>query len=320
MRKIILLTAYLFSFWGLTAQTENWNLDFEEWVDSTLVNDSITFTWNAMALIENPYYGGIKNWAQLGTWGSTHRTTDAISGQYAVVVHQWYGGVAGDIQLGSCHPGYMWNKKYCKNAISQRIDKISGYYKFLPDKGGDTSIAKCQIILWKTDTVTGVLDTLFIKEYFFAPVSVYTHFEIPITYPNPLIVPDSFNISFRTHNQLAGGGLGPYVCNGIKNYCNYLYLDGLKVSTISSTKDELDEYHNVNVYPNPCSGFFYLEGFSFTDTSVMYMYNVFGERVKTQTIDNESQKIDVSNLDPGFYFIVVDFGSGFLVHRKILIE
>lgn len=314
MKQYLLIFIALVLSWQAKSQNEYLNLGFEEWVDSTLVEDSLTFTWNAMATIENPYRGSAVNWTSLGP---LYRTSDAYTGQYAAMVHQWYAGVAGDLQLGICEAGTMWNKNYCKNATSKNIHEISGYYKFWPDT--DSSIAQCQIIIWKVDSINGGFDTLYSKIHYFEPATEYTYFNIPIEYQDSVVKADSFNISFRTHNLFAGGIFGPYSCKGLKSYCNYLFLDDINIKTILSSVNNQNK-NDMTVYPNPCKAYFNFRCSLFSNDMKIIIYNVLGERLIEQRLSQYLQEVDVSILESGCYFIVVEDDSKILSRQKIIIE
>lgn len=98
MRILLFLFGFLNFNQMPSAQTEDWNLNFEEWIDSTLAPADHLF--NGMDFnIELPYNGDLKGWTGLS---GMLRTNDAIEGNYAVVVHRWYNYVDGLLALGNC--------------------------------------------------------------------------------------------------------------------------------------------------------------------------------------------------------------------------
>jgi hypothetical protein len=287
MTRFIIICFFIVSNFSLKAQIETFNLDFEEWIDSTMHSDSINFANYSDIYIENPFSGQLKNWENRGI--SLKRTTDATSGLYAALIHQWYSFVPGEVQMGNCNIGTSWHRKYCKNYLNERVEKVSGHYKYIPDT--DTSIAKCQIILWKKSAILGVLDTLYNIDYFFAPSSEYTYFEIPIIYQDSVTIPDSLHISFRTHNKFKGGIQGPIICTGNKVYCNFLFIDDLKIS-IASTKvqEPIFDGQKLSVYPNPCSQYFSLKSIGDLENVKINIYNIFGKNVKVIEQSSSAQK------------------------------
>jgi hypothetical protein len=64
---------------------------------------------------------------------------------------------------------------------------------------------------------------------------------------------------------------------------------------------EANELQQIRVYPNPVSDFIYLDGIE--ETKSINIYSVNGQLIKS--IERIDQKIDVSDLKDGLYFISV---------------
>ncbi len=85
---------------------------------------------------------------------------------------------------------------------------------------------------------------------------------------------------------------------------------GVGVSEVSNSK--------FNLYPNPASESFTLEGLAGLDVSEVAIMNAAGKVISAQSdITSESIDMNVSNLEGGVYFVRITFGSSVEVVRFI---
>ncbi len=309
----LLLFISLVSSTIVQAQTDSLNLDFEEWVDSTLVNDSILFTLTEVHKIIDPYKGyynnSLKNWSAQGPF---YRTSDAVNGNYAAVISQWYSNVAGDLQIGTCNAGTMWHKKYCKNNLPIRPNTISGTYKFISE---DSASAYATIICYRNNNGTGQLDTIAHTVFYFEPTNVYQPFTIPLSYIDTVSQMDSIHISFRTHNKFLGGILGPRLCADFFPLCNFLYLDNIKLNYQTSITDNIDNNLKVSIYPNPVKDNARVDINYTSPLSKMRLYTSTSRLLAEYT---QTQEIHLESLQSGLYFLQFLFDDGYTYHHVLV--
>ena len=72
---------------------------------------------------------------------------------------------------------------------------------------------------------------------------------------------------------------------------------------------------SINVFPNPASDVVYLK----SDESItsVKVFNYTGQVVMNKSIDNRSYKLDVSQLQDGIYFLIMEIGEK-SVSRQII--
>ena len=102
-----------------------------------------------------------------------------------------------------------------------------------------------------------------------------------------------------------GGGLAVYKKDGLV----------LEVNSPSKFKNTI-----FNIYPNPSNGIFTIES-SFKEISSLKVFDIQGKLIKEiPTISNNTNniKIDLSNLDKGIYFVIINSGSNYY-SRKVMV-
>ena len=101
-------------------------------------------------------------------------------------------------------------------------------------------------------------------------------------------------LSFRSTESGFGGKSkgGVYNIKSINFYAQSLSLDS--VNTLKK----------MSVYPNPVDDFIIIGNVNINDS--VTIFNVMGQHVKAFTIQNENQQLDVSTLNAGIYFALVN--------------
>jgi len=67
---------------------------------------------------------------------------------------------------------------------------------------------------------------------------------------------------------------------------------------------------NIKVFPNPASGVLYLQMNNGVDASQARIYNSQSQLLKTFTLENQTQSLDILDLPAGFYFLNVQTNKG----------
>lgn len=292
MKKIILFMVAVLATGAAWAQLPDYNLDFEYWDASSLESDAQVFAdYPAMHQVTYPHRGNLAyGWvAPVKLW----RTTDAYSGQYALVINRWYNGARIWALMGNC-PHHAYNDS-CLLSTTQKIYGLSGYYKYYND---NTSRGKAKLTMttYKLDTVSGHLLILSKDSLIFTPQGNYTKFDLNTNYTDTAIIPDSFAIRFDI--------TGPYSGNP---YSDFLYLDALHiinspVSTAGNATNKENE-QKWHIYPNPTNTVLHIEHPSIQDCTLL-MYDASGKRVM-EINWHQATQIDISKVPNGIYQIKI---------------
>lgn len=257
--------------------------------------------------MEHPYKGALENWSGLGL--GIHRTTDAHSGNYAVLIHQWYSLIAGMLQMGECKIHSMWDEKRCKNKVNIPIAKLTGRYKFLPDT--DSSYAECQVLFWRINSQQGQLDTALWIRYQFQPVQTYSYFEVPLDPEGAIGVPDSISILFVARNKAAGPHQGPIICSALNSMCNFLYLDDLQFLPPETGIKEAGKVTPWKIYPNPASNRLFLEDLDSENIDSIMIFDLLGKMLMKVPAENlNTGFICLPELLPGCYLLTIIWKNG----------
>jgi hypothetical protein len=103
----------------------------------------------------------------------------------------------------------------------------------------------------------------------------------------------------------------------------YYFVDEICVSTDSLTcnpPDEINEnkFNVLKIFPNPASDEINIDISESYKNSNVIIYNVLGEKIKEYIVQPMANKIDISNLYQGVYFIQINFNNKTLI-KKIVI-
>ena len=82
--------------------------------------------------------------------------------------------------------------------------------------------------------------------------------------------------------------------------------------------NEFSEMEVVSVYPNPAVDQINIYNNDLLPTQVE-MFNVLGEKIRSVTVEKGNNKMDVSDLNEGMYFLTFDRNSGFRKSKRIII-
>ncbi len=321
MKKITLLLCISMVPFLLKAQ--DYNLGFEVWspdLDVSTVTADPAFPGCYSWMLGNAIGTG-GNLAQdsiLPKWSAIPfgiiRTNDAHSGNYAAIVHMWYNGAAGLLALGSSSENLY--SDIPKVHLEHRIHGISGFYKYKVDSfvTNDTyrKAAIFNIVTYKKNPVSGVLDLLSHDSLQFERSGIYREFYLPVTYADTSIVPDSVSIWFGSK----GYNSGITSCM----LAHFLYLDDLQFHFQPyslSFNDPVDLKGSFRIYPNPAKGKLNLEYKHDLQIQSIQLADLPGKNVRT--FGKEEKLLSVEGLASGIYFLKINAKEG-SVTEKIVIE
>ncbi len=293
MRYTIIFILCLSSTISYAQETPDYNLDFEQWEDSTmqvlkLFNDADTF-------IENGKQGILEGWGKYG--GFTVRTTDAFNGDYAIVLYDWYGINRDYVSLGENGDPNPSGCGNCGTSISFRPESISFAYKGILTPSfskSDTVTGKIMVYLTKYDSLSGHRDTIGIGKINLLPTSdKYKTYKIPFQYSSQQ-TPDSIILLVS---------LNEYFNHCI--ICALMFFDNFEFHRKGTSVISPEGKSLLHIYPNPLdkSELNILNKSSSRFISVK-MYNSSGVFISEITIPPHSQrKYSMSGLENGIYYL-----------------
>jgi hypothetical protein len=214
------LYSLLIALGSLTANAQLANPDFEDWYQVFGV-DRLD-VWEHLAKGDQP----------TSTFPGTWKSTDSHHGDFALMLSRWY--------------NYTWDVVRQKAPINTKPDFLNGYYHYtLTNLVGavthDTALVQVYLTRWNGSTMTQDTIGKAVKELGHA--GSYTAFSCAIDY---LMFgqPDSILIHIQPSKF---EGIGTSCVDS--NYCSFLVIDDLSLSTASSVPNT--RYTGIRLYPNP---------------------------------------------------------------------
>ena len=294
MNRLILSLALIFSPLALLSQlpTE----PFESWDNKGGVDYPTGWTPSAFGI---------------GKSSASH------SGAYAVTVWNWYYYGKGYIITGVGN-GFYADLIHSGIPINYKPNRLSGYYKFVPDSVHSTNdSAMILIMLKRFDPQKQVADTVAYVMQLLAPASAYTPFSIDIPDRAPGVMPDSIVIALvsSANGSCAGESSGN---------CCYFTVDDLTLASTSGVHYSVDwMLRPLRIYPNPARSSMRLE-WNAKPGQVYHalIYSADGRLV--QRIDNVTDgvmNVDRSGWASGAYlFEIRDGGERIAGRGRVVVE
>ncbi|TXC78348.1 T9SS type A sorting domain-containing protein [Luteibaculum oceani] len=244
------------------------NQGFETW-DSTYQH-SYPEQMDSLFNVPNPKHGTVKKWTEDYNYGVC-QTTDSYSGKYAIILHNWY--------------GYANTTIKSSDTISYRPQYLNGHFKYITSTYNGLATGLISVALTKN----GNADTIATGSFQFDSTLSYAPFQVELQYLSNEI-PDSVHIIITN----------AYTHCMYNVVCNLLYLDDLSFSgTTSGLKDHLLSDAEIDIYPNPTNTFL-----NYKSTADIHGISVMDSRGRTINYKpNKENRIDVSALNPGVYFV-----------------
>ncbi|MBU8892720.1 MAG: PCMD domain-containing protein [Bacteroidales bacterium] len=301
MLKLKYIFLIIFLFYTLFSFSQNLpNYDFEEWEESKSFN--------------NPIDWGTSNYS---VWGIYNFNTviqeelDTYSGNSSIKLETIekniageYVKIAGVITLGIFDVNLSTRKAEIKGGIpfTNRPSILSGYYKY-STSGLDSCIMS--IFLTKHNTSTKNRDTLGIGVFTSNKQDEWSIFEAPVKYSSTE-TPDSMNIIILSSDT------------SIFDTGSTLFLDKLFIDASLSVPEKL-LIPEIYVFPNPATDYFKINcpNISFCKYSII---DVTGKILISSKYHATEELINISNLNPGLYFIQVTIQNNIPVTKSIIIK
>lgn len=282
MKSFLPIVLFLFVVINLKAQTPLQNGGFETWTST----ESHAYETELVSLfaIPNVLSGVIENWTTSSPFG-TIRTTDSYSGNYSLIIHNWY--------------GYAWTTAERHEKITSNITGISGYFKYIgTDLTGTPAAGKCEVFI--KDALN---DTIGSGVFNFNNQNTYLNFIVPITYTNANAA-DSVIVKFTNAYQSCPSEI----------VCNLLYLDDIGYITTPLSVDE--EKANPTIKYTALHNL--IELGNVESNSKMIVYDLSGKIVFSINIQHENSNILLPQLGYGLYLVKIE-NEHFNYTQKIVI-
>lgn len=255
------------------------NGGFEDW--STLEPSCYQGLLDTVYMVDGATSGDLNHWVENYDglfFCGTARTTDKHSGDYALVVHNWY--------------MYAWGFVSSHDTISYRPTFLTGYYKYDNEPGAQGSIS---IALTKHNGSAN--DTIGEGILHFDGQSAYTFFQVEIQYDDAITIPDSVHIQIISSNQ-----------NCVQEMvCNLLYVDDLMLSSSPANVFETSiDRALLHVYPNPFSNQIRVAIPASVSNGEIMVYNSQGQIVRRVQVNGQNEVlINRENMSAGLYLLQV---------------
>ncbi len=255
----------------------------------------VTMTINANSQIPNNGFESLNGWFTGNATLSTDHYPESV-GNYSVKLENQlpltkylsYGyAVTGSLSSG-CIPSFP---------ITGHPTKLCGYYKCFPVNGDTIQIG---IMMFKNGVwiAGGELITT-------ETVSNWISFNIPIysntgSYTNVDADSATITVAAFYNDTTCGNPYGPYG-NSV------LYVDNLSFDNlITSISEQTSKSNLFNLFPNPANNIVTLKiDYTKDIDPTLNIYNLMGFLVRSETLKQNQQQINVSDLSNGIYMIEI---------------
>ncbi len=250
---------------------------------------------------------GFESWTNVTTissWKSNNnsvnyirQSTDKRSGNYAAQIVSSAadmsgsaGNISGILTLGNVN---LTTQSVSGGIpISSKPTEFHGYYKYTAGNGAERMTVTVTMTKW-----TGSIRLTLANQTFLSVagqnVSTYTLFSIPLTYSPTTIIPDTFNITFRS-SQATSAVLG-----------TILLIDDLAFTTATEVAE--DNTFMPSMWPNPANEnvFINLDGEEYDITVI----NMIGQTVLSSKTNSTVTSIETNSLPIGIYYVNAENNS-----------
>lgn len=267
------------------------NGSFENWSGSPLEPDG----WVSLNVITPDY----------PTYGTT-RTTDAYDGIYALKL------VSGQVDAtpygfplidttAIATIGYLdINGPNEGIPFTDKPGKLTFYYKYSPGTYPAGIVDTGQVFVEFNFQGSGVGEG--IMQFYGNAVTQYTYAEIPITWWSQS-TPDTLIIDIASSTT---GFSSCDVCDFANQIGSELIIDKMAFVYLTGINDLDNLANSISIYPNPVTDIVTLNIDNLINADLtLNIYNVIGTLVKSETLKQHNQQINVGNLSNGIYMVEI---------------
>jgi hypothetical protein len=292
MKKIILIL-FLLSTKLTFGQIMNggfevWDTSYAACYNSDLIS---------LFAVPNPSGGVANRWrayySPMSTCGIA-RTTDSYSGNYSLLLYNWYNY---DFGIITYHDSLSYSPQY-----------LQGYFKYITGGLNGLSHATAKVTLTRFNGTSN--DTIAKGTYTFNSSTSFTPFQLNLNYIS-LLNPDSINIYIISANKNCGHDM----------ICNLLYIDNLTLTNSPLGIKNFEPIKDIiKVYPNPFSSQTTLHTSKMFKNATLTVYNSIGLEIKQiKNIYGQTITLHRDNLPSGLYFIRLTQDNKVIATDKLIV-
>lgn len=292
--RLVISSALLFLFANL-CEAQIKNADFESW-DSTFAAP-YTAELDTVFGVAGAIGGKLKSWisASQDAYGLS-RSSDSQSGDYAIILHNWYNYVNESIRY--------------RDTLSSRPQFLQGYFKYIT--GGLSGLSQGSAFLALTRLNGSITDTIIATgTYLFDSAAAYTPFQIELENRSSSS-PEFIDIRFTNSDRQCLEG----------NACHLIYLDNLSLAgTVTSLKETSRSSNRLQIHPNPFSSRATLQAGKNLKAASIILYDAYGRPVlKRDGISGNTFTLEHALLPAGFYKLLLTEKGSIICSERLLIS
>ncbi len=286
MKKHILIG--LFVLLGISANAQLQNLDFENWTQDVDANRP-----------DNWVIG--QGFGQFGIY----RDSLPQAGTFAMTLSRWY--------------YYTFDDAVQTAAAPIKPVELKGFYRYTENdvqyNGEDVvqDTAHVYVFAKKWNSVSLQNDTIGRGHILLTKADFWTAFTCPVYYISN-DMPDSVTIRLAPTERYLDRPMG--MCpNTSSGYCSYFTVDNLSLSETVGLNDT--KASQFSIFPNPANDRAYIATASQSKAIQYTIIDATGRTIKSQTSYSIGEAIDISRLQNGIYFLIVNT-NGTTTAQKII--
>ncbi len=220
--------------------------------------------------------------------------------------------------LGIFIPGALGTITPIANPVSAQLaepftgkpESIRAWIRYSPVTGDSA-----EVFGYLFKTTAGVRETLAVaSQKFLQAVPNWTEVNVPFTYLNANVTPDSASLLFVSSAGYNFDNL--FLCQGSAN--STMWIDDVSFvypASISETGKDTDK---MNIFPNPAENMINVSFASDVKAGFVAIADMNGREVMRTSITGNQQEINISMLKSGNYIMTLGNDSGILARKSFL--
>ena len=240
----------------------------------------------------------------MGIFG-IYRDSVPQNGNYAMTLSRWY--------------YYTFDDAVQTAAATIKPLELKGFYRYTENdvqyNGEDLvqDTAHVYVFAKKWNAASQQNDTIGRGHILLTKADFWTAFTCPVYYVSN-DMPDSVTIRLAPTERYLGQSMG--LCpNTSDGWCSYFTVDNLSLSETVGINDT--KTAQFSIFPNPANDRVYIATASQTQAIQYTIVDATGRTIKSQTSYIAGEAIDISTLQSGIYFLVVN-SNGITSAQKII--
>ena len=237
---------------------------------------------------------------------------------------------------GSAEFGYELKQRFATLAYEYVLDTsdlLTGIDIYIPRLGNDLSNETFDVMVWQSiDTTGNQIDQVLLNGL--STTIVYTEGinefrRIVLNQPIPLpkgkfyigyrqvsagLVPIGYDVNITSIPRIFTNNEGQWILDK-RNVGHLMLRPVFQLNSVVTALNPLTEDIDLKVYPNPATDFLVVEG----EFKTLYLYDILGRKMLSGTNETgRKEKIDISGLKEGLYFLKISDGQYFKTIKIII--